>query len=275
MVADEPMASLDSANADGVLALMHRLNEESGTTIIVSSDDERVIAAGRRVVHLVDGAMASESAEGLTFRCLVHMALAMIRTNPRTVRTFPSVAIATFGLLLSLAAINAVGTMMAQSAHDIISGDVSGFAEGYDYSMLNQQSDVVHYLEGGQKLPSKLKASPGVATVRPRITAGAQLSTGTHDSGVVIVGSDVRGEGYQLLDGFAPSGAGEICVNAEQHDERDLVVGDKVTLAVAGAPVANAITEARVVCVYDSSRFGLFRSSFVVMDVAGMQRILD
>jgi len=61
VVADEPTASLDSTNADGILQLMRRLNEESGVTIVVSSHDDRVIEAARRVIHLADGAIISDS----------------------------------------------------------------------------------------------------------------------------------------------------------------------------------------------------------------------
>jgi putative ABC transport system ATP-binding protein len=71
VVADEPTASLDSKNADSVLELLRTMNEENGATIIVSSHDERVIGAARRVVHLVDGSVstdtrASELLESLT-----------------------------------------------------------------------------------------------------------------------------------------------------------------------------------------------------------------
>lgn len=61
VVADEPTASLDSTNAEGVLQLMRRLNEESGVTILVSSHDDRVIAAARRVITLADGAIVADS----------------------------------------------------------------------------------------------------------------------------------------------------------------------------------------------------------------------
>lgn len=61
VVADEPTASLDSTNADGILQLMRRLNEDSGVTILVSSHDDRVIEAARRVIQLADGAIISDS----------------------------------------------------------------------------------------------------------------------------------------------------------------------------------------------------------------------
>lgn len=219
---------------------------------------------------------ASEREVGLTARYLVFMALAMIRTDRRTVRTFSSVAVATVGLLLSFAAINGMGTMMTQSAKDIVSGDVSGFARGYEYSMLDPETDVVVYLDdAGGQLVANLQESAGVTGVRPRITAGAQLSVGGNDTGVVVVGADTAAEGYVLLAGAPPQGAGEVCVNQRQRDDLGISVGDTLTLSVAGAPEANTSVPVRVSCVYDNRRFGLFRSSFIVMDVAGVQEILD
>lgn len=216
-----------------------------------------------------------ERREGVTPRYIVFMAMSMIRTDRRTARTFSSVAVATLGLLLSFAAINGISTMMTQSAKDIVSGDVSGFAQGYEYSMLNPQTDVVSYLDdGGGQLVSKLEESPGVTAVRTRITAGGQLSAGGTDAGVVVIGSDTVAEGYVILAGAAPSGAGEICVNQGQRDDLGVSVGDTLTLSLAGAPAATASTTVRVACVYDDSRFGLFRSSFIVMDVAGVQELL-
>lgn len=59
VVADEPTASLDAHNADGVLSLLRQLNDDDGTTIVVSSHDDRVMAAGRRIVYLADGRLVT------------------------------------------------------------------------------------------------------------------------------------------------------------------------------------------------------------------------
>lgn len=61
VVADEPTASLDAENAAGVLNVMRALNYELGTTIVVSSHDERVIRVGRRIVRLTDGRVVSDT----------------------------------------------------------------------------------------------------------------------------------------------------------------------------------------------------------------------
>jgi putative ABC transport system ATP-binding protein len=69
VVADEPTASLDSANAEAVLEILRALNSETGATIIVSSHDDRVIGAVRRVIRLTDGVVddtGSESSQAET-----------------------------------------------------------------------------------------------------------------------------------------------------------------------------------------------------------------
>ena len=216
-----------------------------------------------------------DRAEGLTFRYRLHMAASMVRANPRSARTFLSVAIATFSLLLSFAAINAMATLMTDSARDVISGDVMAFADGYDYSMLNPRSDVVYYLSDAEALTQDLLASGMVDAERPRINVGAQLSTGDADAGVLLIGADFAAEGYELVEGVEPRRAGEICINPTQRGDLGLEVGDAVTLAVAGAPLDASIIDGRVTCVFDNGRFGLFRSTHVVMPLDELQRILD
>lgn len=55
VLADEPTANLDSKNSQQLLQLMQQLNQELGTTFIVSSHDPEVIAAAGRKIELADG----------------------------------------------------------------------------------------------------------------------------------------------------------------------------------------------------------------------------
>lgn len=55
ILADEPTANLDRANADKLMELMRRLNEEEKVTIIFSSHDPLVIEKARRSIVLCDG----------------------------------------------------------------------------------------------------------------------------------------------------------------------------------------------------------------------------
>ncbi|MEY4135128.1 MAG: hypothetical protein RL386_1478 [Bacteroidota bacterium] len=60
ILADEPTANLDSAAAANLLDIMAKLNREEGITFVFSTHDQRVIDRARRVVTLVDGAIASD-----------------------------------------------------------------------------------------------------------------------------------------------------------------------------------------------------------------------
>ena len=60
VLADEPTANLDGENAELLLDMMRRLNEEHGITFVFSTHDPRVVAHARRVVTLVDGRVAKD-----------------------------------------------------------------------------------------------------------------------------------------------------------------------------------------------------------------------
>ncbi len=63
VVADEPTANLDSATAAQVIDLMHALAQESGTTFLIATHDERMTRRCERVVHLVDGMLQPQAAQ--------------------------------------------------------------------------------------------------------------------------------------------------------------------------------------------------------------------
>ncbi len=60
ILADEPTANLDSTSAGNLLDIMAKLNAQEGITFVFSTHDPRVIERARRVVTLVDGAIASD-----------------------------------------------------------------------------------------------------------------------------------------------------------------------------------------------------------------------
>jgi putative ABC transport system ATP-binding protein len=60
VLADEPTANLDGENAETLLTMMRRLNEEHDITFIFSTHDPRVVAHAGRVVTLVDGRIAKD-----------------------------------------------------------------------------------------------------------------------------------------------------------------------------------------------------------------------
>jgi putative ABC transport system ATP-binding protein len=60
VLADEPTANVDSANADSLLRLMERLNHESGITFLFSTHDQRVMDRAHRIIRLHDGRLESD-----------------------------------------------------------------------------------------------------------------------------------------------------------------------------------------------------------------------
>ena len=60
VLADEPTANLDSATGEALLDMMEELNRAEGTTFVFSTHDPRVMRRARRLVHLVDGAIARD-----------------------------------------------------------------------------------------------------------------------------------------------------------------------------------------------------------------------
>lgn len=63
VLADEPTANLDSKSASNLLDIMARLNKEENITFLFSTHDQRVIERARRVITLVDGQIAKDTAE--------------------------------------------------------------------------------------------------------------------------------------------------------------------------------------------------------------------
>ncbi|MFN9710177.1 MAG: ABC transporter ATP-binding protein [Bacteroidota bacterium] len=62
ILADEPTANLDSKSAANLLDIMEKLNKEASMTFLFSTHDQRVIERARRVITLVDGKIASDTA---------------------------------------------------------------------------------------------------------------------------------------------------------------------------------------------------------------------
>ncbi|MGB0743346.1 MAG: ABC transporter ATP-binding protein [Opitutales bacterium] len=62
IVADEPTANLDTENAERILEIMLRLNEQDGTTFVFSTHDERLLDRMKRTIRLADGKISADSA---------------------------------------------------------------------------------------------------------------------------------------------------------------------------------------------------------------------
>ena len=60
VLADEPTANLDTANGEQAMAIMQRLNEQTGPAFIFATHDPRVMAHARRVVRMLDGRVVDD-----------------------------------------------------------------------------------------------------------------------------------------------------------------------------------------------------------------------
>jgi len=60
LIADEPTASLDSANGEVVFAMLHRLAKETGKAVIMASHDPKARRFADKVYNLTDGQISAE-----------------------------------------------------------------------------------------------------------------------------------------------------------------------------------------------------------------------
>ena len=60
VLADEPTANLDSAASEALLEVMGELNRDLGVTFVFATHDSRVMERSRRLVRMVDGAVATD-----------------------------------------------------------------------------------------------------------------------------------------------------------------------------------------------------------------------
>lgn len=60
ILADEPTANLDSENSHLILKTMQRINQDTGSTFIFSTHDEKVIGYLRRKITLIDGGIQDD-----------------------------------------------------------------------------------------------------------------------------------------------------------------------------------------------------------------------
>lgn len=61
ILADEPTGNLDSVMGDEVMAILTKLNEEKGTTIVMVTHDERMAKKTHRLIRLYDGSQVATS----------------------------------------------------------------------------------------------------------------------------------------------------------------------------------------------------------------------
>jgi putative ABC transport system ATP-binding protein len=61
LLMDEPTGNIDSKNANEIVGLVKRLNEEKGVTIIMVTHDQRLAQVTKRIVQMSDGVIIKET----------------------------------------------------------------------------------------------------------------------------------------------------------------------------------------------------------------------
>ncbi|MCC6608108.1 MAG: ABC transporter ATP-binding protein [Burkholderiales bacterium] len=64
ILADEPTGNLDTKTSREIMSLLVALNRESGVTIVMVTHEPDMAAYARRIVHFVDGLVASDTVAG-------------------------------------------------------------------------------------------------------------------------------------------------------------------------------------------------------------------
>lgn len=64
ILADEPTGNLDTQTADGIFALLRRVNRERSTTFLIVTHDERLAGRCDRIIRLVDGRIVQDLRRG-------------------------------------------------------------------------------------------------------------------------------------------------------------------------------------------------------------------
>jgi putative ABC transport system ATP-binding protein len=60
ILADEPTGNLDSKSGEEIMALLLKLNQQRGTTLIIVTHDSHVAEKTQRIIHLMDGKLDDE-----------------------------------------------------------------------------------------------------------------------------------------------------------------------------------------------------------------------
>ena len=55
LLLDEPTGNIDTKTSEALIALLRKLNEERGVTIVVVTHDRRIAERAKHVIHLLDG----------------------------------------------------------------------------------------------------------------------------------------------------------------------------------------------------------------------------
>lgn len=60
ILADEPTGNLDSKSGEQIMAILQRLNEDKGVTIILVTHEPNIASFSKRIIHIKDGAIVKD-----------------------------------------------------------------------------------------------------------------------------------------------------------------------------------------------------------------------
>ena len=69
LFADEPTGALDAATSHELMELLARLAREQGITVVMVTHEPDMATYAHRIVHFVDGLVASDERQGATEAC--------------------------------------------------------------------------------------------------------------------------------------------------------------------------------------------------------------
>jgi ABC-type lipoprotein export system ATPase subunit len=64
LLADEPTGNLDTKSGQELIAILERLNSEQRLTLVIVTHDPGISSRARRILHLRDGAVVADEAQG-------------------------------------------------------------------------------------------------------------------------------------------------------------------------------------------------------------------
>ena len=127
LLADEPTGNLDTKTSHEIMETLVRLNRENGITVVIVTHEADIAAYADRVVTMRDGEIVSDERRART-QAYASVATRTTEQEPFQARTRRSGSAFAFGMMIAVAAIQAIGRNKMRSALTML-GVFVGVAE--------------------------------------------------------------------------------------------------------------------------------------------------